>query len=209
MNMLSGESKNTHDVRLTFKGRGLPVERSTSGTPGMREVRIRDKVFNWRFRVNRLSPANPSTCQLRDALALRLLRSKQLAASSTTNIANEERLPRNAALVTSECPRPLERRPCLWTQFPTGRAASSLGPDRAERCDRLTERRDRYGQGSVRALHSSKEHPRRRTFGPGQLRRDSRDPSRVRAVRLCARRIHRRGDRTPGSSRTGSRGNAL
>ena len=72
------------------------------------------------------------------------------------------------------------------------------GGDPARRAGRRDQehgahhRRDRHRQGAGRARHPRPQRAARHAAHQGQLRGDSRDAARVRAVRPRARRVHRR-----------------
>ena len=85
---------------------------------------------------------------------------------------------------------------------------SEAGHDRAaprggDRHDRAARRRERHRQGAVRARAARAQPARRRSVRRDQLRGDSREPARDRAVRLREGRVHRRVGAQAGQVRAG------
>ena len=81
--------------------------------------------------------------------------------------------------------------------------AASRGGDRR---DGAARRRERHGQGAVRARAARAQPARRRSVRRHQLRGDSREPARNRALRLREGRVHRRAARKPGKFELAHRG---
>ncbi len=79
---------------------------------------------------------------------------------------------------------------------PAGRGPAHRLPPRPARVrtrrTAAAARRDRHRQGSLRPRRAPRQQPSGAAFRRGQLRGDSRDPDRERAVRLPRRQLHRR-----------------
>ena len=80
---------------------------------------------------------------------------------------------------------------------------------RRDRRHRAGPRRERLGQGAGGPGAPRREPEARGPLRPGELRRPHRDPHGVRALRACARRLHRGGARPQGPLRAGRRRHPL